>query len=276
MGNMFRRGYQASREEKERQDRQRENAGKRLFRFFLTGDEEADLRFLTEEPINFYEHNIKGKSNGKDTFTQYTCTSDNCPLCEDGDKPTYKGAYLVVDRREYEYTDKDGKKKKGKNQVRLYIQGMRVISQLDRISEKYGLTNRDVTVVRLGNGTQTTYTIERGDEDKLTTKEIESYLPEKLRDEYDGTMESLYSIVEEQLMMYAKDYDPSDSEEDDDETVSSGGVMGVEDDEDERPSRKPSKLGGKKLNGKKSMFKSKPQNSMKPRNSVKSILKSKK
>lgn len=281
MGNMFRRGYQASREEKERQDRQRENAGNRLFRFFLSEDgEEADLRFLTEEPINFYEHNIKGKSSGKDTFTQYTCTGDNCSLCEDGDRPTYKGAYLVVDRREYEYTDKDGKKKRGKNQVRLYIQGMRVISQLDRISEKYGLTNRDVTVVRLGTGTSTTYTIERGDEEKLTTKEIESYLPEKLRDEYDGTMESLYSIVEEQLMMYAKDYDPSDSEEDEDdedETVSSSGVMGVEDDEDERPSRKsPTKLGGKKLSGKKSMFKSRPQNSVKPRSSVKSILKSNK
>lgn len=282
MGKMFKRGYQASREEKERQDRQRENAGKRLFRFFLSGDgEEADLRFLTEEPINFYEHNIKGKNNGKDTYTQYTCTGDNCPLCEDGDRPTYKGAYLVVDRREYEYTDGNGKKQKGKNQVRLYVQGMRVISQLDRISEKYGLTNRDVTVVRLGSGTQTTYTIERGDEEKLTKKEIEALLPEKLREQYDGTMESLYDIVEEQLMMYAKDYvadDGDEDEDDDDETVSSGGVMGVDDDdeEDERPARKSSKLSsGKKLSGKKSMFKSKPQNSVKPRNSVKSILKSK-
>lgn len=281
MGGMFKRGYQASREEKERQDKQRENAGKKLFRFFLSEDgEEADLRFLTEEPINFYEHNIKGKSNGRDTFTQFTCTGEGCSLCEDGDRPTYKGAYLVVDRREYEYTDKNGKKQKGKNQVRLYIQGMRVISQLDRISEKYGLTNRDVTVVRLGSGTQTTYTIERGDEEKLTKKEIESLLPEKLREQYDGTMDSLYAIVEEQLMMYAKDYTPHEDEEDDDEdeTVSSKGVMGVDDEDEELPFKedKKSKVGGKKLGAKKSMFKSKPQNSLKPRNSVKSILKSKK
>ena len=188
---MFARGYEASRAEKERQDKARENVGKKLWRFFLSNDgDEADLRFLTEDPVNYYEHNLKRG----DRYEQYTCVGQGCPFCEDGDKPTYKGAYLVVDRREYEYTDNNGKKQKGKNQVRLFVQGMKVISQLDRIHERYGLSNRDVTLVRLGKGTQTTYTVERGEEEKLSTKEIRNYLPEKLREEYDDTMDSLMTM----------------------------------------------------------------------------------
>lgn len=265
---LFARGYEASRAEKERQDKARENAGKRLYRFFLKDDgDEADLRFLTEEPINFYEHNVK---HG-DRFEQYTCTGDDCPLCEDGEKATYKGAYLVVDRREFEYTDKNGKKQKGKNQVRLFIQGMKVVSQLDRISDKYGLSNRDVTIVRLGKGTQTTYTVERGEEEKLTKKEIEQLLPEKLREQYDGTMDSLYTIVEEQLLMYSKDYDPdSDVEDDDDdeeEETSRDRIIGVDEDDDEEEEEPKRKLSSK--SNKKGLFK-KPQNSTKPR--AKSLL----
>lgn len=271
MGKMFARGYEASRAEKERQDKARENAGKKLWRFFLSDDgDEADLRFLTEEPVNFYEHNLKKG----DRYEQYCCTGDDCSLCEDGERPTYKGAYLVVDRREYEYTDSNGKKQKGKNQVRLFVQGMKVVSQLDRISDKYGLSNRDVTIVRLGKGTQTTYTIERGDEEKLTKKEIEQLLPEKLRAMYDGTMDSLYSIVEEQLLMLTKDYTPEDEDEDEDDDVEDtkrGRLINVDDDEDEEEEETPKrKLSSK--NGKKKLFKN-AQNSVKPR--AKNLLKKK-
>ena len=258
---LFARGYEASRAEKERQDLARENAGKKLWRFFLKDDgDEADLRFLTEEPVNFYEHNLKKG----DRYEQFTCTGDDCPFCADGDRPTYKGAYLVVDRREYEYTDQNGKKQKGKDQLRLFVQGMKVVSQLDRISDKYGLSNRDVTIVRLGKGTQTTYTVERGDEEKLSRKEIEQLIPEKLRDDYDGTMDSLMSIVEEQLMMATKDYEPDTDEDDDDDTEDTGRsrLIGVEDEEDEQEERPAKKLSSK--SGKKTMFK-KAQNSVKPR-----------
>lgn len=271
--NLFARGYEASREEKERQDKARENMGKKLWRFFLSGDgDEADVRFLHEAPVNFYEHNLK---RGDNKFEQYTCIGDGCPFCAEGDRPTYKGAYLIVDHREYEYKDKDtGKKKKGKDQVRLYVQGMKVISQLDRIHEKYGLSNRDVTIVRLGSGTQTTYTVERGDEERLTTKQIEQYLPEKLREEYDGSDDSLMSIVEEQLMMNTKDYQPDevDDDEDEDDSTNRSKLIGVdddEDDEDEAPRKPKLQAGGTK----KSLFK-KPQNNLKsatPR--AKSLLK---
>lgn len=253
---MFKRGYEASREEKAKQDKARENSGKKLWRFFLVGDgDEADLRFLTEEPVNFYEHNIKVG----DRFESYCCTGKDCSLCDEGDRPTYKGAYLVVDRREFEY-EKDGKKQKGKDQVRLFVQGMRVVSQLDRISDKYGLSNRDVTIIRLGKGTQTTYTIERGDEEKLTTKEIKNLLPEKLRDEYDGTMESLMTIVENQLLMSVKDYVPEDEEDEDEDDGEDmrDKLIGDEDDEEEEDTPK-------KVVKKKSLFKSKSVNNVKPK-----------
>lgn len=275
MGTMFKRGYEASRAEKQRQDEAREAMGKKLWRFFLKDDgDEADLRFLTEEPVNFFEHTLKGSKGGKEVFETYTCTGENCPFCEDGDKPTYKGAYLVIDHREFEYKDQKGKKQTGKDQIRLFVQGMKVVSQLDRISDKYGLSNRDVTFIRLGSGTQTTYTIERGDEEKLSSKEIKGLLPEKLREEYDGTMDSLYDIIEEQLVMNTKDYEPDSDDEEDGEDDERAGVIGADDDEDEEPksrlkSKKSSSTGG----GTKKLFK-KPQNSVKPR--AKAILKSKK
>ena len=262
---LFKRGYEASRAEKERQDKARENAGKKLWRFFLSSDgDEADLRFLTEEPVNFYEHNLK---RGDNKYEQYCCTGNDCPFCEDGDRPTYKGAYLVVDRREFEYTDSNGKKQKGKNQLRLFVQGMKVVSQLDRISDKYGLSNRDVCIVRLGKGTQTTYTIERGEEEKLTKKEIEQLLPDKIREEYDGTMDSLMNIVEEQLLMLTKEYSPENEEDDETEDTGRNRLINYEEDEEEKPKKKLSSNGGKKK-----LFKN-AQNSVKPR--AKNLLRSK-
>ena len=65
---MFKKGYTAVREEKQRQDENREKAGKNLWRFFLQSDgDEADVRFLTEEPVTFYEHTIKTIRNGKES-----------------------------------------------------------------------------------------------------------------------------------------------------------------------------------------------------------------
>ena len=270
MSKVFNRGFETAKEENRKQEEARENAGKKLWRFFLKDDgDEADLRFLTEEPVNFFEHTLKGSKGGKEVFETYTCTGENCPFCEDGDKPTYKGAYLVIDRREFEYKDQKGKKQTGKDQIRLFVQGMKVVSQLDRISDKYGLSNRDVTFIRLGSGTQTTYTIERGDEEKLSSKEIEGLLPEKLREEYDGTMDSLYDIIEEQLVMNTKDYEPdSDENEDDEDDDERAGVIGADDDDEDEAPR--SKLKSKKSNstgGTKKLFK-KPQNSVKPRAKV--------
>lgn len=279
---MFKKGYEANRQERERQEKAAENRGKKLFRFFLAKDgEEADLIFLTEEPVNFYEHNVKGTRNGKEVYSQYTCTGDNnCDLCNDGDRPSFKGAFLVWDSREFEYTDKNGKKQTAEGSLKLFVYGTKIISQLDRISSRYGLSGRTITMVRLGSGTSTTYTFERGDKVSLTEQEVRNMLPEKLRDSYDGTEESLYSIIEEQLEMNVKGYTGEESNSDDEEDDSydgRAGVMSVDDEEGEKPARKLSsnkKLGAGK---KKSLFKKPAENSIKkPENKAKSLLKRKK
>ena len=278
---MFKKGFEANRQEKARQEKMAENRGKKLFRFFLAKDgDEADLIFLTEEPINFQEHNVKGSRNGKEVFNQFTCTGDdNCELCNDGDRPSFKGAFLVWDGRPFEYTDKNGKKQKAEGSLKLFVYGTKVISQLDRISSKYGLAGREITMVRLGSGTSTNYTFERGDKVSLTEKEITNMLPEKLREEYDGTEESLYAIIERQLKMNVKGYNGESSDDSDEEDESYDGrdaVMGVDDDEEtgEKPARKLSS--GKKLNStkKKTLFKKPVENSVKkPQNKAKSLIK---
>lgn len=232
MSGHFKRGYKPLAKEAKRQEELRQQRKERLYEFFLKDDrDEADVRFLLEEPCNIRIHQVQRRAaNGKTYYENVICTEDNnCPYCEQGDNPTMKGATLVIDRRPYEYTDEKGKKRKAQNTVKLFIQGTKVMGQLERISEKYGLTDRDVTIIRLGTGTGTSYTIERGDEEPITTKEIKNALPDWCRDQYDGTEDSLYDILEDQLTkMLAKpdDYD-SDYEEDEDD----------EEEEDERPRR---------------------------------------
>ena len=265
---LFKKGYNAVREEKQRQDENREKMGKQLWKFFLSKDgEEATVRFLTEEPINFYEHTIKSVRGGKERYDSFICTHDlgECSLCDSGDKPSFKGAFLIFDKRPYEYTDKNGKKQTGKGQLRLYIQGARVLSQLDRLSERYGLTNRDYSITRSGSGTSTTYMFDRGDDvSKLTEAEISNMLPEKLRDMYDGTMESLYAIVQNQLEMLVNG--GVDEDDDDTEEVETSSnrktLVGVDDDDDEEEEKPVRSL---KKSTTKPMFKKAPkENSVKP------------
>lgn len=261
MAGLFKRGYEAAREEKQRQDKQREQLGKRLFRFFLTNDgDEATVRFLTEEPINFNEHTVKVMRGGKERYDTFLCDgSHDCPYCAEGDRPSFKGAFLIFDRTPFEVKDDKGKKKTVNGSVKLYVAGTRVLSQLDRLSTKYGLTDRDYEISRSGKGTSTTYLIERTDEvTPLSAKKIENMLPEKLREQFDGSAESLYAIIEEQLEMYlpdadSKSFDSDDDEDEDDSNEYKGRKNLVtydddedSDDEDETPRKTTLKAGGSK------------------------------
>lgn len=254
---LFKRGYEAAREEKKRQDENREKMSKGLWRFFLAKDgDEATVRFLTEEPITFYEHSVRTTVGGKERYDSVICTQDDdCPYCENGDRPTFKGAFLVWDTREFEAKDKNGKKKKVKGSLKLYVQGTKVLSQLDRLSQRYGLTNREYTISREGSGTSTTYLIDRGDElDKLSKKEIENMLPDALRKDFNGTADSLYDLIRAQLEMSLADEDRGDDDDGDDDEDDYDEDKNLisdddEDDEDERPkSHKSTKKPlGKKL-----------------------------
>lgn len=229
--NLFKRGYAESRKELKRQEEARARRKNGLFRFFLKDDgSEAVVRFLTEEPINFFEHNVK---HG-DKYDTIPCVGEDCPYCANGDNPQYKGAFLIYDRTSYK--NKEGKKVDGS--LRLYVGGARVITQLDRLHTKYGLTNRDITITRVGKGTSTTYAFDRGDLDKLTTKEIEQMLPENLRKEYDGTADSLYEIVVKALQsnipVDSNSVTNSDNDDDDyDEEVYEADSRFIDDEDDE-------------------------------------------
>lgn len=265
----FRKGYKAVREEAKKQEENREKAGKKLWEFYLTEDnDEATIHFLTEEPINFDEHTIKKTVNGKERYDSVVCSGKDCEYCADGDRPSFKGAFLVFDKRPFEFTDKDGKKKKAEGQLRLFKYGTRILSQLDRFSSRYGLTTRDYIISRTGSGTATAYTFDRTDDVyEYTEAQIKNMLPEKLRDSYDGSMESLYTIIEEQLEMRMSEN--SNSDEDGsavDETTKKHSASNtkvasrrvVEDEEEEeKPKAKTSVV------AKKPVFKARKENSVK-------------
>jgi len=257
---MFKRGYKAVEEEVERSAQAQEMAGKKLFRFYMKADPKgkpvrAEVRFLTEEPITFYEHTVQ--KMGK--WNNIICIDEDCSECEKGNKPQFKGAYLVYDYRTY--IDKDGNEQE--SGLRLFVMGQRVLTQLDRISTKYGLTNRNVEIERSGTGQKTTYNIDRGDEEELTKEEIFAMIPEKLEDQYDGSTESLMVMVENQLKLQIGEISEDDDE--DDEPVNKN-IIGVDDDDEEPPKKKTLFNNKKKIK----------ENSVKKKSSIKSQIKKKK
>ena len=261
MASMFKRGFKAVNEEKKRQEENRSKGGQ-IWKFFIQNDgDEADITFLTDQPISYYEHNIKSFRNGKEYYDAVPCIGEGCKHCANGDKTTFKSAWLVVDHRENEYTDKDGKKQVTVDNVHLFVYGTKIASQLDRIATKYGLLNRTMTMIRMGKGTSTTYTFERGDVQSLTNKDIEELLPESVRDLYDGTTESLYTILEKQIMASAGVTDT-----DEDEPVKNSALVSIDDEDEEEEEVKPkSKFSNKKF--------SKRETSVKTKTSVKRLLK---
>jgi hypothetical protein len=248
MSNVFRkRGFDAHKQEEERRKKEAAERQGKLWRYFLKdGEEDVPIRFLTEEPILFYEHNIK-TPDGK--FSTVTCGGDDCELCATS-KPSYKGAWLVVDGRSVTIDEKKdgkptGKKKEITDQVRLYVRGSTDIAKLDRLSRKFGLTSRPWFATKTGSGTSTSYELDRGEPSELTAKQIENLLakvPEEMRNHYDGTDDSLYDIVEANIF---DDVELGESESkpqekstdlDEDDVDLDDGVSSVE--EEEKPKKK--------------------------------------
>lgn len=258
---MFRRrGFDAHVEEEKRREKAREAKRGKLFRFFLKdGDEDVPVRFLTEEPILFYEHDF---NQGKE---HYTCTGEGeCEHCADGHRATYRGAWLIVDGRTFEMDEwdakgnKTGKKKKVKDRIKLFVRGSTDIAKLASQSKKYGLTSRPWFATKTGKDQSTSYVLDRSDaKDPLTKAQIKKLLeqlPEKYRDLYDGKEDSLYSIVEAQLDLLDLEDEEATNQVDDDDTDDDdddidGGVMSMDDDdeeEEEKPKKKTLKKPGLK------------------------------
>lgn len=230
---MFKRGYGAVQEEKTRIDKARENAGNKLWTFFLSRDgDEAVIRFLNEEPITFDAHVIMEGRN----YNTYVCPAKSgasCRFCDSGDKTVFHGAYLIIDKREVEYTNRStGKKETHKAQLRLYLPKTTVMSQLDRLSSKYGLTKRDYEITRSGVDTKTAYMLVPLDPTKITREEVANLMPEKMREKYDGSQDSVMDIIEEQLTMLMVDSRAQNNDEEDEEETSRDSVIDLDDDEE--------------------------------------------
>lgn len=236
MGTLFKRGFEAAREEQDRQEKRRANFGKRISRFMLTKDDgEAKVHFLMEEPVTFMEHTLKFNQGGKEVYENHLCTNDSdCPYCKAGNRPSFKGAMLVVDLRHFSYVNKQGKKIEGDKQLRLYVAGTKILGQLDRLANRYGLSSRDYFITRSGSGTSTSYMFDRTDDTyKFTDSEIEDLLPEALREEFNGTEDSLVKIVQDQLLMTLENAADNNNTHDDDggeSSDSSKNLVGVTDD----------------------------------------------
>lgn len=206
---LFKSGYEAVQKEQERQEKAYENMKGKLFSFFLTeGNPAATILFLNNEPVTFYAHQVETfMGGGKRRFETKVCTSaeGNCSLCESGDRPSMKGAFLVWDTTPFEYTDKNGKKQKSEGSLRLYTPGIRVLGQLDRLNTKHGLTNWSWEVSRTGTRTSTTYSFDRDEQQpKRTAAEIRNMLPEALKDTFKPKSDSADDI-EEAIMDILRD-----------------------------------------------------------------------
>lgn len=223
---IFKSGFNSVKAEAKRQEEVKASMGKQLYRLFLKANdtEGAVIRFLNKEPVTFNEHSIQA---GKRWISKL-CIGENCPYCAKDNRASYKGAFLVWDYRKYE--DKDGKKKE--SGLRLYVAGIKVLTQLMRLAERNGkkvgdksrndgLLRYTYQLDRDGTGTSTSYTLTKDEPcDILTAEEIFSMLPEKIREDYDNIDESnvsdiLEDIIMEQLKMTLGNN--SDGEDEDDE-----------------------------------------------------------
>lgn len=243
------RGFKVVKQEQERKEEEAKNRQGKLWRVFFgknsDEDTEIPIHFLTDEPICFYEHTkqVGGK------FNNYPCEGNDCPHCEDGDKPRFVGAFLVIDHTEYSYDERDDKGNKtgktltGKDNIKLLVRGQNDLSTLDRLNSKYGLLDREWTIFKTGTGTGTKWSFDRGELEELDEDYIQSVMPEK----YQGV--DLYEILEAQIT--GEDLDePEEAPKAKRSTKDAGskvkrGVQTLdEDDEDEddyeRPSRKAS------------------------------------
>lgn len=119
--------------------------------FILKEDEEAKVVFLTTEPVNFYEHYLKAQNK------YFTCSQDGCPLCEMGNKASYRGAYLVLDLRYEEWVDKQGKKQSRQNTIKVMKHGVKALKQIKKQHAKRGLDKFAWEIARTGSGTDTSY-----------------------------------------------------------------------------------------------------------------------
>lgn len=121
-------------------------AGK-MWRFFLKDGEDGQITFLdgdlNEEgmlDINmFHEHRVR--ING--AWQNFICTaeadtSQPCPICESGDRPSFVGVMTVIDHRSHTIQNGPNAGKVIKNIRRLFVAKRNSMKQLAKLAAKRG------------------------------------------------------------------------------------------------------------------------------------------
>lgn len=122
-----------------------------LWNLWIPPDEARIVHFLTTEPVTYYQHVIRN-SAGK--WESHICTQDDCPYCQQGERRSFVGSFLVL-VRPFTANGKDVP-----TNVRIYTPTMRVLSQLEKFPEEAeveSLSTTDIRISRIGSGTSTTY-----------------------------------------------------------------------------------------------------------------------
>lgn len=139
-------------------------ARKNKFLSYLSLDdgEHAVVRFMNAKPVTFYQHRAMDPKVGK--IRNLTCTRGECPLCKLGSKhrATYKGAFLVL----HIDNEVDGKVKP---ELKLFVRGVNDLSVIEakNAGKKGPVTNRNLELTRVGEGTSTRYTFDETDDNTI-------------------------------------------------------------------------------------------------------------
>jgi len=160
----FKKGNDSVRAYSDELDRKSEESKNRKFVMsVIVGDGESKvLRFLTNEPITFREHYL-GNAQGRKYYTCLKGSVDeagelvDCPFCSAGNKPSFRGAFMVIDRSVDEWEDSQNVKHSEKNVVKIFKQGIKVLKVLDKLSAKKNLLEWEVEISRTGSSTDTQY-----------------------------------------------------------------------------------------------------------------------
>lgn len=226
----FQEGYEAV-DQKAREIEERMN---RTFmpRFQMEDGEEAHIIFLTTQPINIYEHFVSVRG-GKRTIT---CPQVDCPICAIGNRPQFKGVYLILDTRTDKWKDRNGEEHEEKNRVKMAKFGITVLKQLQKQHQKRGLHKYAWEVTRTGKEQNTSYSfipveldevIERYGVQLPNEEQIKEYKKQLLEVLKPKPIEELQELLlgggrggtEESSKSFFSAGDPFGDDEDEDEDV---------------------------------------------------------
>lgn len=135
--------------------------GKGMYRFWMPEDSDRKITFLDGDldedgvldVLAYYEHTLR--VNGQ--FEQFVCTADAdttqpCPLCEAGDKPSLVHVLTVIDHTPYTIKSGPNAGKTVKDTRKLFVAKRNTIQLLTKIATKRGgLAGCTFDVSRIGD-----------------------------------------------------------------------------------------------------------------------------